>query len=65
MIVESSSSDCMIANVLHKTSKGMRAMNYQDTKQFERATILQLPTNPLLVLCGVSNCPLFSQFINN
>ena len=44
-------------NVLHKTSKGMRAMNYQDTTQFERANNLQLPTQPLLVLCGVSGCP--------
>ena len=40
-------------NVLHKTSKGMREMNYQDTTQFERATMLQLPIYPLLVLCGV------------
>ena len=46
-------------NVLHKTSKGMREMNYQDTQQFERATMLQLPIQPLLVLCGVSACLLF------
>ena len=52
-------------NVLHKTSKGMRDMNYQDTIHFERATMLKLPIQPLLVLCGVSNCPLFNQFINN
>ena len=52
-------------NVLHKTSKGMREMNYQDTIQFERATMLQLPIQPLLVLCGVSNSPLLYQFINN
>ena len=30
-------------NGLHKTSKGMRDMNYQDTQQFERATMLKLP----------------------
>jgi hypothetical protein len=42
-------------NVLHKTSKGMRDMNYQDTQQFERATMLKLPIQPLLVLCGVSS----------
>ena len=41
-------------NVLHKTSKGMREMNYQDTQRFERAKMLQLPIQPLLVLCGVS-----------
>ena len=44
----------MFANVLHKTSKGMRDMNYQDTQRFERAKMLQLPIQPLLVLCGVS-----------
>ena len=43
------------ANVLHKTSKGMREMNYQDTQRFERAKMLQLPIQPLLVLCGVSH----------
>ena len=42
------------ANGLHKTSKGKREMNYQDTQQFERATMLKLPIQPLLVLCGVS-----------
>ena len=52
-------------NELHKTSKGMREMNYQNTQQFERATMPKLPIQPLLVLCGVSNCPLFSQFIFN
>ncbi len=41
-------------NVLHKTSKGMREMNYQNTQQFERATMPKLPTQPLLVLCGVT-----------
>lgn len=40
-------------NVLHKTSKGMREMSYQDTQQFERGKMLQLPIQPLLVLCGV------------
>ena len=60
-----SSSVALAHNVLHKTSKGMREMNYQDTIQFERATMLQLPIQPLLVLCGVSNSPLLYQFINN
>lgn len=40
-------------NVLHKTSKGMREMNYQDITQFEQTTMLKLPIQPLLVLCGV------------
>ena len=53
------------ANGLHKTSKGMRDMNYQDTTQFKRAAMLKLPIQPLLVLCGVSNSPLLYQFINN
>ena len=44
----------VVYNGLHKTSKGMREMNYQDTQQFERATMLKLPIQPLLVLCGVS-----------
>jgi hypothetical protein len=43
----------LVGNGLHKTSKGMRKMNYQDTQQFERAKMLQLPIQPLLVLCGV------------
>jgi len=43
----------MAANVLHKTSKGMQEMNYQDTQLLERATMLKLPIQPLLVLCGV------------
>ncbi len=43
----------IFANDLHKTSKGLRDMNYQDTQQFERATMLKLPIQPLLVLCGV------------
>ena len=44
------------------TSKGMREMNYQDTQQFERATMLRLPIQPLLVLCGVSACLLFLNY---
>lgn len=40
-------------NVLHKTSKGMRDMNYQYTQQFERDTLLNNLLKPLLVLCGV------------
>ena len=51
----------IMINVLHKTSKGMREMNYQDTQQFERDTMLKLPIQPLLVLCGVSR----SVFISN
>ena len=47
------------ANGLHKTSKGMREMNYQDTQQLERATMVKLPIQPLLVLCGVSTRFLF------
>ena len=46
-------------NVLHKTSKGMREMNYQYTQQFERATMPKLPIQPLLVLCGVRRCSFF------
>lgn len=46
-------------NGLHKTSKGMREMNYQETQQFERASMLKLPTQPLLVLCGVRRCSFF------
>ena len=46
----------MATNVLHKTSKGMREMSYQDTQQFDRATMLKLPIQPLLVLCGVRRC---------
>lgn len=41
------------ANGLHKTSKGVRAMNYQEIQQFERATMPKLPLRPLLVLCSV------------
>lgn len=41
-------------NGLHNTSKGMRDMNYQDTTQFEMATMPKLPIKPLLVLCGVT-----------
>ena len=44
---------------MHKDSKGMREMNYQDTQQFERATMLNLPIHPLLVLCGVRRCSFF------
>ena len=51
----------LAGNVLHKTSKGMREMNYQYKQQFERATMLKLPIQPLLVLCGVSK----SAFISN
>jgi hypothetical protein len=43
-------------NGLHKTSKGMREMNYQDTTQFKRATMLNNLLKPLLVLCGVIGC---------
>ena len=46
-------------NGLHKTSKGMREMNYQDTQHFERATMPKLPIQPLLVLCGVRRCSFF------
>ena len=38
-----------IVNVLHKTSKGMREINYQDTQQL-RATMQKLPIQPLLVI---------------
>ena len=41
---------------MHKTSKGMREMNYQNTQQFERDTMMQLPIQPLLVLLGVRRC---------
>ena len=44
----------MVGNGLHSTSKGMREMNYQHTQKFERATMLQIPMHPLLVLCGVT-----------
>ena len=37
----------------------MREMNYQDTQQIERATMLKLPIQPLLVLCGVRRCSFF------
>ncbi len=43
----------MTANVLHKTSKGMREMNYQNTTRFERATMLKLPTKAFI---GYSLC---------
>jgi hypothetical protein len=49
----------MCANVLHKTSKGMREMNYQDTQQFERDIMLNNPLKPLLVLCSVRRCSFF------
>jgi GNAT superfamily N-acetyltransferase len=51
----------MCHNVLHKTSKGMRMMKYQDTQQFERDTPLKLPIQPLLVLCGVTARFYFSK----
>ena len=41
-------------NGLHKTSKGLREMNYQDKQHFERATMLNKLMKPLLVLCGVT-----------
>jgi GNAT superfamily N-acetyltransferase len=50
-----------VDNGLHKTSKGMRKMNYQDTQQFKRATMQKLPIQPLLVLCGVTARFYFSQ----
>jgi hypothetical protein len=40
----------------------MREMNYQDTKQFERATMLNNLLKPLLVLCGVIGCLYQSNF---
>ena len=48
-------------NDLHSTSKGLREMNYQNIQQIERATMLQIPMHPLLVLCGVTARFLFSQ----
>ena len=50
----------MGGNVLHKTSKGMREMNYQDTQQFERDIMLNNPLKPLLVLCSVRRCSFFA-----
>ena len=47
--------------MLHKTSKGLREMNYQDTQHFERATMPKLPIQPLLVLCGITARFLFYQ----
>ena len=35
-------------NVLHKTSKGMREINYQNITQIERTTILKLPTKTFI-----------------
>jgi hypothetical protein len=49
-------------NVLHKTSKGKRDMDYQYTQNFERDTMPKLPIQPLLVLCGVSACLLFLNY---
>ena len=37
-----------IKNGLHKTSKGMREMNYQDIQQIERATMPKLPTETFI-----------------
>lgn len=51
----------VVHNVLHSTSKGLQEMNYQNTQQFERPTMLQIPMHPLLVLCGVTARFLFSQ----
>lgn len=31
----------MFYNGLHKTSKGMREMNYQDTQNYEQRTVLR------------------------
>ena len=53
---------CLLPTPTAMTSKGMREMNYQDTQQFERATMLRLPIQPLLVLCGVSACLLFLNY---
>jgi len=50
----------MAYNGLHKTSKGMRKMNYQDEQQFERAITLNIPLKALLVLCGVSRSLFFN-----
>ena len=36
-------------------------MNYQNIQQIERATMLQIPMHPLLVLCGVTARFCFSQ----
>lgn len=36
-------------------------MNYHDKQHFERATMLQLPIQPLLVLCGVTTRFYFYQ----
>ena len=36
------------ANGWHKTSKGMREMNYQYTQQLKRATMLKLPTKAFI-----------------
>ena len=53
MLKEGLNESKLAHNVLHKTSKGMREMNYQDIQQFERATMLNNLLKPLLVLCGV------------
>lgn len=37
----------------------MREANYQKTQQFKRASMLKLPIQPLLVLCGVRRCSFF------
>ena len=36
-------------------------MNYQDTQNIERTTMLKMPMHPLLVLCGVTARFLFHQ----
>jgi len=41
------------------TSKGMREVNYQETQPFKRASMLKLPIQPLLVLCGIRRCSFF------
>ena len=52
------------ANGWHKTSKGMREMNYQYTQQLKRATMLKLPTKTFI---GFMRCYapfLFRMIIN-
>jgi len=45
---------------LYKTSKGMREMNYQDTQQFERATMPKLPTETFI---GFMRCKPFGFYL--
>jgi len=53
-----------VYNVSHKTSKGMRDMNYQYTMNITRATMLNNLPKPLLVLCGVMARLLFRIITN-